>query len=585
MRILFILLFIMSFNVNAKNLNYDEFKTLPILHEGRVKTMESFAKAQMWILSGKEIFDGKDAVAMLADFLFRPDLVINLQFIKISDHKMVKILELDERKSAFYSQEEIAQAFGKKKEKLYELLEKTQDEITDIEQNFLNLYGKINDFAKITKSFTLILPLSFQIPKIYENEISAKSRKTYLDLLPLRERIFFDAQNLIDKKLHDDEEKLILLLAFYLKNVEKTGHNNKIFRVIPSFLTDVNEWQSPWNLVNEGHGSPKGILLLKNWENLSMAYYEEDQEKFDQNIAEIKRIMQEISPQSKLQLMAERFHNSINLVLWSIFFHAIVIIACFRFQKIAKFSSIAAAFCNFLIILIRIIILERPPVGNLHESILFVAFVCAVFGCFSNSNKIPASLISIFLLTISSIYAPEGDEIGVLIAVLNTNFWLATHVLCITAAYGSCLLSGVIAHLQLWKPSEILEKKLKILLLFSLLLTSIGTILGGIWADQSWGRFWGWDPKENGALLIILWISWILHAKITKQIKGASFAAAVAFLNIIVAISWFGVNLLNTGLHSYGFTENATLGFFIFCLLQMSLIFVIYKKRGKFHEK
>jgi hypothetical protein len=96
-------------------------------------------------------------------------------------------------------------------------------------------------------------------------------------------------------------------------------------------------------------------------------------------------------------------------------------------------------------------------------------------------------------------------------------------------------------------------------------------------ADQSWGRFWGWDPKENGALLIVLWLIWIQHGRIAGRLSRFAFLAAVAFLNVIVAIAWFGVNLLGIGLHSYGFITGIALALALFCAGEILLIAILWK--------
>jgi hypothetical protein len=82
-------------------------------------------------------------------------------------------------------------------------------------------------------------------------------------------------------------------------------------------------------------------------------------------------------------------------------------------------------------------------------------------------------------------------------------------------------------------------------------------MLGGIWADQSWGRFWGWDPKENGALVIVLWNAIILHARWGGYARERGIMAMAIVGNIITSLSWFGVNMLGVGLHSYGFMDGA----------------------------
>ena len=107
---------------------------------------------------------------------------------------------------------------------------------------------------------------------------------------------------------------------------------------------------------------------------------------------------------------------------------------------------------------------------------------------------------------------------------------------------------------------------------FSLFFSFIGTVLGGIWADQSWGRFLGWDPKENGALMMVLWAAIMLHAKLGKFVHEKGFMIAAVFGNIITSFSWFGVNMLGVGLHSYGFMEKTFLWLFAFILSQLTII-------------
>ena len=127
-------------------------------------------------------------------------------------------------------------------------------------------------------------------------------------------------------------------------------------------------------------------------------------------------------------------------------------------------------------------------------------------------------------------------------------------------------------------------KNTYILTLVALFFTLFGTILGGIWADQSWGRFWGWDPKENGALLIVMWHLMVLHMRISGIVKPLGYCFMVSLVNIIVALAWFGVNLLNVGLHSYGFTDNVANNLILFIFIELifvSACFLIIKRQNK----
>jgi len=175
-------------------------------------------------------------------------------------------------------------------------------------------------------------------------------------------------------------------------------------------------------------------------------------------------------------------------------------------------------------------------------------------------------------------------------AVLDSNFWLATHVVTITIGYSGTFLAGSIAiGYTLWKhlaknpdpeTANSLVGMAYGIICFSLLFSFVGTVLGGIWADQSWGRFWGWDPKENGALLIVLWNAIILHARWGGYAREKGTMAMAIFGNIITSLSWFGVNMLGVGLHSYGFMDKAFVWLSAFIASQLILIGLCLLPKG-----
>src|SRR5581483_7278842 len=119
---------------------------------------------------------------------------------------------------------------------------------------------------------------------------------------------------------------------------------------------------------------------------------------------------------------------------------------------------------------------------------------------------------------------------------------------------------------------------------FATLFSFVGTVLGGIWADQSWGRFWGWDPKENGALIIVVWNSILLHARWGGLVAPRGLAMLAIFGNIVTAWSWFGVNMLGVGLHSYGFTEATYWWLIAFVASQVAIILIAAVPRASWRS-
>jgi ABC-type transport system involved in cytochrome c biogenesis permease subunit len=236
----------------------------------------------------------------------------------------------------------------------------------------------------------------------------------------------------------------------------------------------------------------------------------------------------------------------------------------------------------------RMMLQGRPPVTNLYSSAIFVGWAAVLFGMVLEKifkkglGTAAAASIGFATLIVAHHLTQQGDTLEMMRAVLDSNFWLATHVVTITIGYSSTFLSGFIGILYLlrerfdktWSAAtaETLSRMLYGIVCFSVFFSFIGTILGGIWADQSWGRFWGWDPKENGALMIVLWNAAVLHARWGKIASPRGLMGMAVFGNIITALSWFGVNMLGIGLHSYGFMQKTLLWLLAFMISQMAVI-------------
>ncbi len=232
----------------------------------------------------------------------------------------------------------------------------------------------------------------------------------------------------------------------------------------------------------------------------------------------------------------------------------------------------------------------RPPVTNLYSSALFVGWaavaLCVILEYFYHNaiGSVAAAVIGFATLVIAHHLALGGDTMEMMRAVLDSNFWLATHVVTIAVGYSATFLAGFLALIYVCRgvftrgldhaTAQSLTRMIYGIVCFATLFSFVGTILGGIWADQSWGRFWGWDPKENGALIIVMWNAIILHVRWGGMVRGRGLAVLAIFGNVVTAWSWFGVNMLGVGLHSYGFMDAAFWWLVVFVGSQLAMMLI-----------
>jgi len=218
---------------------------------------------------------------------------------------------------------------------------------------------------------------------------------------------------------------------------------------------------------------------------------------------------------------------------------------------------------------LRVMISGRPPVTNMYESVIWVAWGAMGFALIFEAVyraryfAVCASALAVICLILADNVPILNGSIEPLVPVLRDNMWLTIHVLTITLGYAAFLLAMGIGHANLglyfFAPQRAaLLKTLSLFLYRALqvgtLFLAVGTMLGGVWASYSWGRFWGWDPKETWALIALLGYLAILHGRMVGWFKdfGTAVGSLLGFLLVLMA--WYGVNfVLGTGLHSYGF--------------------------------
>lgn len=606
-------------HAQAPPLPMEQFAQIPVLHEGRMKPLDSFARATLKRLSGQDHLHGLPAVNWLAEALFDPARAENREVVKILNPELRSLLNLPNRSGNRYSAQEISKTLGGQKDRLAETLKIPEEDRTPAQRDFITLHEHLALLNDVMSSLSLILPLSATLPDDAPDSLKPFAGKTltYLDTLKFSKTLEDEVKAIVTKKGQEIEtyaqnEQALVFLSFSAAGLRQKGKSSQSFKVVPVTADTETLWQSPWSVTLEGTASPQTVRSLSLWKTLAESYQSGEREKWSETLRTlaIETSAPHLLPGERGRLDAEYHYNRLapfdaSFWLFALSAAALAASAFMRprlFEKIAL-SALAAGVCVHIGgLAARIYILNRPPVSTLYESILFVAAVTTLYAlvlALRQKNTLwlalgAASGIILGLLGFS--HDTDADSMLMLSAVLNTNFWLATHVLCITTGYGFSILTAFLAHVALiimireksaYPPPPLMRPMMTTALL-ALLFCAGGTILGGIWADQSWGRFWGWDPKENGALLLVLWLIWIIHGRIAGQFSPAHFTAGLAFTLAVVAVSWFGVNLLSVGLHAYGFTEAAAWLFWsvliaetAFCISALTYLQSQTKNRGQ----
>ena len=571
--------------------NYSLFSQIPVLHQGRIKPLSTFSREHLLAFYGKSSLPDSSAESWLAEVLFNPQLASNRKIFKIRNPEIRDALDLKD--SSLHSFNEISKSIDKILPLLNKIKDKSDEEKTLVDRQLLSLYMKVLTYFQLSRSFSLILPL-FSIDSSLTNKDTLKKKYNYLEMLKFQQDIKKKIKNIKKEKFSQfsAKEKEIVALSFRLDLLSK-DEDNDLFKIIPPLWKDNKElWHSPWELIRTGRGSPASARYLDKWIALEKAY----RTKTNQKLVVGNTYREAINLSKKFArpkaLYIEKISNNIDFFKKSLIFYIIgFLLMCLSgvlwksiLFKLSFLSIAVGVFLHLTGIVFRVFIMARPPVATLYESIIFVNFIVILCALFLEYRKkegwglLMGALAGPTLHLIALKY--KGIEsMELLVPVLNTNFWLATHVICITIGYGCSLITSFMGHIYVFlkclgKSSlSSLYKNMTAASFFALFFCLLGTILGGIWADQSWGRFWGWDPKENGALLIVIWFLVLLHGRMAGLLKETGFAMGLILTNITVALSWFGVNLLSVGLHSYGFTNGIVWGLALFCGTELAIFF------------
>ncbi|MFA6235707.1 MAG: cytochrome c biogenesis protein CcsA [Bacteriovorax sp.] len=298
-----------------------------------------------------------------------------------------------------------------------------------------------------------------------------------------------------------------------------------------------------------------------------------------------------ISGNTKYEL--ELIYAKAGLASWSLLLTILALAAMVLFKNFNVALGLASfsALTQLVLIVLRVIISGRAPITNMYETVLFSGFgslmLALVLGHLKKEKLFVYMGLAYNVCTLMMLNFANGmltATISPLVPVLRDNFWLSTHVTCVILSYGALALSWILANTVLIKRKwGVLTKKEELqyadiiytTLKWGTTLLAGGVILGGVWADYSWGRFWGWDPKETWSLIVLCVYMAILHGRYTTWIKTDRFITVTAGAFMSVMMAWFGVNyILASGLHSYGFSEGGAIFLGSFFLAQILLIIV-----------
>jgi cytochrome c-type biogenesis protein CcsB len=359
--------------------------------------------------------------------------------------------------------------------------------------------------------------------------------------------------------------------------------NGNALLIVPSPQRETDAWIVPDPAAvaayyNETQFAPAFAELTK----MMRAYTQGDGFNFSRAASQLREGLRELSPATypqDRQLRLEYFYNHFEgfyRAIWCYGIALVILIAAHLRKRghTLRHIGVAVAIVGLAFqttgIVMRCMIAGRPPVTNMYESIIWVSFAVLFFGMIFFTRyrtlvyllaALPVTLIALLLVHQMPIAMPSS--IDPLVPVLRDNFWLTIHVLTITLSYAAFALAMGFGHILLWRyarnPAAAsvdapMHFWLYRVLQLGVLLLAAGTILGGVWANYSWGRFWGWDPKETWALIALLCYILTLHGRLAGWWTefGLVVASVVCFLAVLMA--WYGVNfVLGKGLHSYGF--------------------------------
>lgn len=570
-------------------LDFVTFGKIPVLSDGRIKPLDTVGRTALLIIHGKQslkLDDGRsiDSTRWLADLLFNAPVADQYPSFVINNPEVLGLFGWEQNGKKYFTYAELSPFIEKidtegQKAEMVESAKRTpyQTAIRNL-RNALMLYQRLKnsirpesaqDFGAEVEAYLGTLPAARESVAMKPSSRGVNTRSV-------------DAFTHFARRYQDMRDVAFLLPV----PPDPTG------------AAPHDEWVSIGASLIGALATDTISPVTKAYILLGDSYHEGNVMLFNQQLNDLSNWMAMHEPRPTSRAAFEYVFNQLAPFYQAMGLYVLAfLLVCCSWLFGNRSLNTAAFFVLLLALAVhtfglgsRMYLQGRPPVTNLYSSAIFIGWGTVIIGLIlerifrDGVGSACASVIGFITLIIAHHLAGSGDTLEMLQAVLDTNIWLATHVVCITIGYSAMFFAGTLAAIYVVRgvctPSLTRESAQTLyrmtygVVCFATLFSFVGTVLGGIWADQSWGRFWGWDPKENGALLIVLWCALSLHARLGGYIRERGFMVMALFGNVITSFSWFGVNMLGVGLHSYGFMNKALpwlIGFMLSQLVLMAL--------------
>lgn len=565
---------------NTEGYDLQALRKLPVLEGGRVKPLDTVARSTLRIISGGEEYEDaaekkQPAIKWLADAMFsdvhgvhgrkfsRTGPAWEAKIFRIDNEQLVGMLGLKARPGLRYSLAEFYDRIGDLQREVAKA-EKVAKNERDLYQNkLLEFEQHVTQFLRLSHFAVTLIPPA-EAGAGWDSQYAKK--KSLMDDPSWFEQARAEAAGAVrdrhkldDKAIQNMPPGRVDELMQEVKNEIELRAEREVVTAHPHF---------------------------KSWIDLRDAYREGKVDEFNSTLAKLSEPPAHVDAKpirkTKLEVFVNHFAPFFQVTGMYVFVLVLALIGLVLFaihpdlSRLARWPAFALMLLAFTIhvtgIGVRMYLQDRPPVTNLYSSAIFIgagavalALIVELIYSYGAASFVGGLLGYMTGVIAHQLNLGSGDSLEMMQAVLDTNFWLATHVVLVTLGYVATyvagafgvlfILSGVFTPLMNRDFFKAISNVLYGVVCFATLLSFVGTVLGGIWADQSWGRFWGWDPKENGAVLVVIWNTIILHARWAGLVQQRGMAVLATLGNIVVAWSWFGTNLLGVGLHAYGFTS------------------------------